>query len=88
MTLKDITEGMDSVTTKISPRGESAARFFNPVQILVHLWQYRELIIQFVRREVLLRYKGSYLGLTWAFIQPLIMLAVYTFVFSVIFEAK
>jgi lipopolysaccharide transport system permease protein len=37
---------------------------------------------------VLQRYKGSYLGLVWGFVQPLFMLAVYTFVFSVIFEAK
>ncbi len=63
-------------------------RFLNPFGVVTHLFQYRELIAQFVRREVLIRYKGSYLGLTWAFIQPLVMLAVYTFVFSVIFEAK
>jgi lipopolysaccharide transport system permease protein len=34
------------------------------------------------------RYKGSFIGLGWSFIQPLIMLCVYTFVFSVIFKAR
>ena len=62
--------------------------FFNPVAVIRHLIQYRDLIGQFTRREVIGRYKGSYLGLTWAFIQPLILLGVYTFVFSIIFEAK
>jgi len=60
----------------------------NPVSIVIHLLQYRGLIKQLVRREVLVRYKGSHLGITWAFIQPLFKLAVYTFVFSVIFENK
>lgn len=62
--------------------------FFNPVAVIRHLLQYRDLIGQFTRREVIGRYKGSCLGLMWAFIQPLIMLGVYTFVFSIIFEAK
>ncbi|MDY6971268.1 MAG: ABC transporter permease [Thermodesulfobacteriota bacterium] len=62
--------------------------FLNPVSIVFHLLQYRDLIKQLARREVLYRYKGSYFGITWAFIQPLFKLAVYTFVFSVIFENK
>jgi lipopolysaccharide transport system permease protein len=72
----------------ISPRGESAIVFFNPVRIAVHLWKYRDLIRQLTWREVVGRYKGSFIGLGWSFIQPLIMLCVYTFVFSVIFKAR
>ncbi len=34
------------------------------------------------------RYKGSYLGLIWSFVTPLALLLVYTFVFSVIFQAR
>jgi lipopolysaccharide transport system permease protein len=34
------------------------------------------------------RYKGSFIGMGWSFIQPLVMLCVYTFVFSVIFKAR
>ena len=72
----------------ISPRGESVRGFFNPVRIVVHLWKYRDLIRQLTWREVVGRYKGSFIGLGWSFIQPVIMLCVYTFVFSVIFKAR
>ena len=60
----------------------------NPVGCLFHLWHHRSLILQLVKKAVLVRYRGTFLGLVWAFIQPLLMLTVYTFVFSVIFEAK
>jgi len=72
----------------IPPVGENVARFLNPLRIVVHLWQYRNLIQQLTWREVIGRYKGSFLGLGWSIIQPLIMLCVYTFVFSVIFKAR
>ena len=48
----------------------------------------RALIWQFARREVLARYRGSLLGLAWSFLTPLLMLAVYTFVFRVVFNAR
>lgn len=53
-----------------------------------NLWRHRELIEQFTRREVEGRYKASVLGLMWTFINPLIMLGIYTFVFGVIFKSK
>src|SRR5690606_35329137 len=40
------------------------------------------------RREVIGRYRGSILGLGWSFLSPLLMLCVYTFVFSVVFNAR
>lgn len=46
------------------------------------------LLKQLVKRDVSLRYKGSYLGIIWSFITPLLLLCVYTFVFSVVFKAK
>jgi lipopolysaccharide transport system permease protein len=55
---------------------------------LLHLWKHRELIHRVTKRHVAERYKGSFLGMAWSFIQPLIMLGIYTFVFSVIFQAK
>ena len=39
-------------------------------------------------REVIARYKGSILGLLWSFVHPLLMLSVYTFIFSVVFKVK
>lgn len=48
----------------------------------------RRLIGQLIRRDVVGRYKGSFIGLGWSFITPVLMLMVYTFVFSVIFKAR
>jgi lipopolysaccharide transport system permease protein len=52
------------------------------------LFGHRQLIFQMTQREVLGRYKGSFMGLAWSFFTPLLMLAVYTFVFSVVFKAR
>ena len=51
-------------------------------------WKHRSLIAQMVKREVVGRYRGSVMGLLWSFLNPLLMLIVYTFVFSVVFKAK
>jgi lipopolysaccharide transport system permease protein len=48
----------------------------------------RYTIWQMTKREVVGRYRGSALGLVWSLITPLIMLVVYTFVFSVVFKAR
>lgn len=60
----------------------------SPLELLSSHWRNRSLIAQMVRREVSSRYKGSVLGVFWAFIQPLILLVVYTFVFSEVFNAR
>jgi lipopolysaccharide transport system permease protein len=58
------------------------------LKIFLSLKNNRSLIWQLTKREVLGRYRGSFIGLAWSFINPLIMLAVYTFVFSVVFNAR
>lgn len=52
------------------------------------LWRNRQLIVQMTKREVVGRYKGSAMGLAWSFFNPVFMLVVYTFVFSVIFKSR
>lgn len=52
------------------------------------LWRDRDLVWQLTLREILGRYRGSGLGVAWSFLNPVLMLAVYTFVFSVVFNAK
>jgi lipopolysaccharide transport system permease protein len=61
---------------------------FSPVAAAGSIWRHRDLIAGMVRRDVLGRYNGSVLGLLWSFIIPLMMLAVYTFVFGVVFQAR
>ena len=51
---------------------------------LRRLVRYRGLIQTLVTRELKARYRGSVLGFFWSFINPLLLLLVYTFVFSVV----
>ncbi len=48
------------------------------------IWEYREMIISLVRKDLRGRYKGSVLGFLWTFVNPLLQLCVYTLVFSTI----
>ena len=57
-------------------------------EMLRSVLRHRNLIVQMTKREVIGRYRGSMLGIAWSFFNPLIMLAVYTVVFSAIFQAK
>jgi lipopolysaccharide transport system permease protein len=59
-----------------------------PIAMFTSLWRNRRLILQMTRREIAMRYRGSVIGLAWSFINPLLMLVVYTFVFSVVFKAR
>ena len=59
-----------------------------PHEMFASLWRHRELIHVLAKREVLNRYRGSAMGLLWSFINPVSMLAVYTFVFSEVFNSR
>jgi lipopolysaccharide transport system permease protein len=59
-----------------------------PAAMFRSFWLNRHLIEQMTRREIAARYRGSVMGVAWSFITPLLMLAVYTFVFSVVFKAR
>lgn len=60
----------------------------NPLEMIAGLWRSRALLWQFARRDVLARNRGSALGVGWTLLHPLIMLAVYTFIFAIVWEAK
>ncbi len=59
-----------------------------PGAMFKSLWRNRLLIWQLTQRDIAARYRGSVIGLAWSFINPLLMLLVYTFVFSVVFKAR
>lgn len=61
------------------------ASLIAPWRILKNFARHRNLIVQFTRREIEKRYKGTLLGIFWSFLTPLIMLGVYTMVFGFIF---
>lgn len=60
----------------------------NPIRIILSLWRYHEMIGQMTKRDFGQRYRGSYLGVVWAILNPLLLLLIYTFVFSVVFKAR
>ena len=55
--------------------------------IFKQIFDYREMIWSLVKRDLRGRYKGSVLGFFWTFLNPLLQLVVYTFVFSTIMRA-
>lgn len=57
------------------------------MKLLKEIWDYRTMISSLVKRDLRGRYKGSVLGFLWTFLNPLLQLIVYTFVFSVIMRA-
>lgn len=61
---------------------------FNPLRIAADLYRYRYLIGQLTRRDVLLKYRGSYLGIGWSFFYPLLLLAAFTLVFGEVLGAR
>ncbi|QXH51540.1 ABC transporter permease [Pseudomonas fakonensis] len=60
----------------------------SPCEMLASLWRNRSLVRALVKREVFARYRGSVIGLAWSFLNPLLMLSVYTFVFSGVFSSR
>lgn len=56
--------------------------------MLQNLWRHRGLIGLMAKREVVGRYKGSVLGIVWSLFHPMLMLTLYTLVFSVVFKAR
>ncbi len=60
----------------------------SPMALIRSVVRNRQLISQMTKREVIGRYKGSVMGLLWSFLNPIFMLLVYTFFFSVVFKAR
>lgn len=65
-----------------APQGRS------PAALVRAVWLNRTLLRQMTVREIRARYQGSIGGLFWSLAHPLMMLAIYTFVFSVVFKAR
>ncbi len=59
-----------------------------PKEMIFSFWRNRKLIKILAKREVIGRYRGSLMGIMWSLLNPVLMLVVYTFVFSVVFKAK
>lgn len=58
------------------------------VSLICVIKKNHQLMVQLITREVMGRYKGSIFGLAWSFINPVLMLTIYTFVFSVVLKVR
>ena len=76
------------MTTITHSASYSGRLFCSPLKVFSSAWNQRTLILRLARREIEARYRGSVLGIAWSLIVPLILLAVYTFVFSIVFKAR
>ncbi len=56
------------------------------VSIYADLYRYRELFSNLFRRDLQTRYKGSLLGVAWSLVNPLVLMAIYVLVFSVLWK--
>ena len=60
----------------------------NPAGIFTSLSQNIDLIRQLIKREIIGRYRGSVMGFFWTMLNPLMMLAIYTFIFGYVFDVR
>jgi len=76
------------VTVHTAGRPRLSFAEHGPQHIFTSFTRNAGLITQLARREIATRYRGSVLGLAWSFVTPMLMLAIYTFVFSVVFQTR
>jgi len=60
----------------------------NPLRIVADIWRHRYLLGQLIKRDVLLRYRGAMFGVLWIFLSPLLMLAIFAFIFGHVFQTR
>jgi len=73
---------------RVNAGSQSVARNLDPLALLRHLWSHRDLIWQLTRREVEGRYRGSFIGIFWSFVSPLVLLGIFTFVGGVVLKIR
>ncbi len=85
---------MTGVSQALAPRSQRtgqpvvAGHPISPLRLARTVWSRRNLIAQLVKRESIGRYKGASLGAIWLVLTPLLMLTIFTFVFSEVFKAR
>lgn len=66
-----------------------AMRILSPIATpIATLWRHRTLAYRLAERDVISRWKGSFLGPFWSLLTPLFMLCVYTFVFGTVLQGR
>lgn len=79
-----MTTTQSSSTSYISDTFDADASWRRWVPNVRLLWQYRYMLQNLVIRDLKVRYKNSVLGVFWSLVNPLLMVSVFTLVFSVL----
>ena len=58
------------------------------MKLIKDLYEYRELLKTNVKKDIRGKYKGSFLGILWSFLNPLLMVVVYAIVFPYIMKIE
>lgn len=58
------------------------------ITLPIELYQNRRLIFKLAKNDFKTRYAGSYMGMVWAFVQPVVTIVLYYFVFEVVFTSR
>ncbi|CAN5676859.1 hypothetical protein BH10ACT1_BH10ACT1_43230 [soil metagenome] len=72
----------------LSPPAIEISKRPNPFQRAVHVWQYRELLANLVRKELKVKYKNSVLGFLWTLLNPMLYLVVFSVVFQEVLQVQ
>lgn len=68
--------------------GNGFRQYLSPVSPYASLLRNGRLVLDLTRRDISGRYRGALGGVLWAFLTPLLMLAIYSFVFGYIFKSR
>ena len=72
-----------AVASNVTERTSESVRF-RPVQRIRELFAYREILLNLVRKELKVKYTASVLGAVWSILNPIVFLAVFTFVVKIL----
>ncbi|MFA5162440.1 MAG: ABC transporter permease [Elusimicrobiales bacterium] len=76
------------IQSPYAARAGGVRHYYGPYAMFSGLWNSRQLLRQFVQRDIDSRYRGSWAGLFWSVLNPLTMLAVYTFAFGYLMQSN
>ena len=60
----------------------------NPLAVLRGWWEYRDLLYNLVRKDIEVRYQGAALGFAWSLMNPLVVTAMYLFIFTYVLPSN
>ncbi|HDL86146.1 MAG TPA: ABC transporter permease [Candidatus Acetothermia bacterium] len=60
----------------------------NPIAVLRGWWEYRDLLYNLVSKDIKVRYQGAALGFAWSLMNPLVVTAMYLFIFTYVMPSN